>query len=85
MTQGRRRTRGRQGIMGHRLQEAYRTEDTLDRGTLDRGRKRMAKVFIQAPPSRVFEAMCDLTRHAKWAVHEEAGQRGRPAVGNTYT
>ena len=45
----------------------------------------MAKVFIQAPPSRVFEAMCDLTRHAKWAVHEEAGQRGRPAVGNTYT
>ena len=48
----------------------------------------MPKVFIQAPPGRVFETMCDLTRHAKWAAHEvtiEAGQKGPPAVGKTYT
>ena len=48
----------------------------------------MPSVFIQAPTDKVFEAMCDLTRHAKWAKHDiviEAGQEGPPAVGNTYT
>ena len=48
----------------------------------------MPSVFIQAPTAKVFEAMCDLTRHAKWAHHNiviEAGQEGPPAVGNTYT
>ena len=48
----------------------------------------MPSVFIQAPTDKVFEAMCDLTRHAKWAHHNiviEAGQEGTPAVGNTYT
>ena len=47
----------------------------------------MPKVFIQAPADQVFEAMCDLSRHAKWAAHDitiEAGQEGTPAVGNTY-
>jgi uncharacterized protein YndB with AHSA1/START domain len=44
--------------------------------------------MIQAPPDKVFEAMCDLTRHAKWASHDieiVAGQEGVPAVGHTYT
>jgi uncharacterized protein YndB with AHSA1/START domain len=48
----------------------------------------MPTVFIQAPPSLVFRAMCDLTRHAKWAAHEitiKAGHRGRPSVGKKYT
>ena len=48
----------------------------------------MPSVFIQAPTDKVFEAMCDLTRHSKWANHNiaiEAGQEGSPAVGNTYT
>ena len=48
----------------------------------------MPKVFIQAPTVQVFEAMCDLTRHAEWAKHDfaiESGQEGPPAVGNTYT
>ena len=48
----------------------------------------MPEVFIQAPPNVVFEAMCDLTRHATWAKHDiviEAGQEGPPTVGNTYT
>lgn len=48
----------------------------------------MPRVFIQAPTDKVFEAMCDLTCHAKWAKHEiaiESGQEGPPAVGNTYT
>lgn len=48
----------------------------------------MPKVFIQAPTDKVFEAMCDLTRHAKWAKHDiaiESGQEGPPAVGNIYT
>ena len=47
----------------------------------------MPSVFIQAPTERVFEAMCDLKRHAKWAHHNisiEAGQEGAPAVGHTY-
>ena len=48
----------------------------------------MPSINIQAPVDQVFEAMCDLTRHAKWAAHDitiEAGQEGPPAVGNTYT
>ena len=48
----------------------------------------MLEVFIQAPTETVFEAMCDLTRHAKWANHPitiQAGQDGPPAVGNIYT
>ncbi len=48
----------------------------------------MPEVFILAPTETVFEAMCDLTRHAKWAAHPitiQAGQDGPPAVGNTYT
>ena len=48
----------------------------------------MPKVFIQAPTEQVYEAMCDLTRHAKWAHHDisiEAGQQGTPAVGHTFT
>ena len=48
----------------------------------------MPNVYIQAPIDQVFEAMCDLTRHAKWATHDiaiQAWQDGLPAVGNTYT
>ena len=48
----------------------------------------MSTIHINAPMDQVFEAMCDLTRHAKWAAHDisiEAGQEGPPAVGNTYT
>ncbi len=48
----------------------------------------MPSINIQAPVDEVFKAMCDLTRHTKWATHElsiEAGQEGPPAVGNTYT
>ena len=48
----------------------------------------MPQVVIQAPPDKVFEAMCDLTRHAKWAPHDleiVAGQEGTPAVGHTFT
>ena len=48
----------------------------------------MPSIHIQAPVDQVFEAMCDLTRHALWARHDiaiEPGQEGPPAVGNTYT
>lgn len=48
----------------------------------------MTEVFIQAPTETVFEAMCDLTHHAKWAAHPiviQAERNGPPAVGNTYT
>ena len=48
----------------------------------------MSSINIQAPVDQVFEAICDLSRHAKWAAHDitiEAGQEGPPAVGNTYT
>ncbi len=48
----------------------------------------MPSIHIQAPVDQVFEAMCNLTSHAKWAAHDisiEAGQEGPPAVGNTYT
>jgi uncharacterized protein YndB with AHSA1/START domain len=57
-------------------------EEPLQPGT------KMPKVFVQAPPDQVFKAMCDLTRHTKWAAHKidiVAGQEGPPAVGNTYT
>ena len=48
----------------------------------------MSSINIPAPVDQVFEAICDLSRHAKWAAHDitiEAGQEGPPAVGNTYT
>lgn len=48
----------------------------------------MPEIFINAPVDQVFEAMCDLTRHVKWAKHDidiQAGQEGPPTVGNTYT
>ena len=48
----------------------------------------MPEVYIQAPTTTVFEAMSDLTRHAKWASHSitiMASQDGPPAVGNKYT
>ncbi len=48
----------------------------------------MASIFVQAPTDQVFDAMCDLTQHAKWAAHDiaiQAGQEGPPAVGNSYT
>ena len=48
----------------------------------------MPEVYIQAPTPTVFEAMSDLTRHAKWASHPisiKANQDGPPSVGNTYT
>ena len=48
----------------------------------------MPSIVINAPPDKVFEAMCDLTRHAKWApdnITIEAGQEGLPEVGHTYT
>lgn len=47
----------------------------------------MPSIHINAPVDQVFEAMCNLTRHAKWATHEitiEAAQEGPPAVGSTY-
>lgn len=47
----------------------------------------MPSIHISAPTEQVFEAMCDLTRHAKWAAHDigiEASQEGPPAVGSTY-
>ena len=47
----------------------------------------MPKIFIEAPTDRVFEAMCDLPRHANWAVHDikiESAQEGPPKVGNVY-
>ena len=46
----------------------------------------MPSILIQAPPDVVFQAMCDLTRHVRWAKHDiviEAGQEGPPTVGNT--
>ena len=30
----------------------------------------MPSVFIQSPTDKVFEAMWDLTRHVKWAIHD---------------
>ena len=48
----------------------------------------MSSIHIDAPVDQVFEAMCNLTRHAKWAAHDitiKASQEGPPAVGNTYT
>ncbi|MDA1129358.1 MAG: hypothetical protein O2913_11765 [Chloroflexi bacterium] len=48
----------------------------------------MPEVLIQAPTEKVFEAMCDLTRHAAWAPNEiviKAEQEGPPQLGHTYT
>ena len=48
----------------------------------------MPKISIEAPTDKVFEAMCDLTRHVKWAKHNiviKAEQEGPPAVGHNYT
>ena len=39
----------------------------------------MPSINIQAPVDEVFKAVCDLTRHAKWAAHDisiEASQEG---------
>ena len=47
----------------------------------------MPEVYIQAPTEAVFEAMCDLTRHAKWSAHgikiEPVGS-GTGQVGSEY-
>ena len=48
----------------------------------------MGNVTVNAPVEKVFEAICDLTRHADWAAHDiaiTADQEGLPAVGHTYS
>ena len=48
----------------------------------------MGAVTVNAPVEKVFEGICDLTRHAKWAAHAiviTADQEGLPAVGHTYS
>ena len=48
----------------------------------------MGTVTVNAPVEMVFEAICDLTRHSKWAAHDitiTADQEGLPAVGHTYS
>ena len=48
----------------------------------------MGTVTVNAPVEKVFEAICDLTRHANWAAHDitiTADQEGTPAVGDTYS
>ena len=48
----------------------------------------MPKIFIQAPPDKVFAAMSDLTQHVKWGAHElkiEAAEEGPAKVGSAYT
>ena len=48
----------------------------------------MGTVTVNAPVEKVFEAICDLTRHANWAAHDiviTADQEGLPAVGHTYS
>jgi len=48
----------------------------------------MGTVTVNAPVEMVFEAICDLTRHANWAAHDiviTANQEGLPAVGHTYS
>lgn len=48
----------------------------------------MGNVTVNAPVEMVFEAICDLTRHAKWATHNimiTADQEGLPEVGHTYS
>ena len=48
----------------------------------------MGTVTVNAPVEKVFEAICDLTRHANWAAADiaiTADQEGPPAVGHTYS
>ncbi len=48
----------------------------------------MGTVTVNAPVEKVFEAICDLTRHADWAAADiviTADQEGLPAVGHTYS
>ncbi len=48
----------------------------------------MGTVTVNAPVEKVFEAICDLTRHANWAAADiaiTADQEGLPAVGHTYS
>ena len=48
----------------------------------------MGTVTVNAPVAKVFEAICDLTRHANWAAHDitiTADQEGLPAVGHSYS
>ena len=48
----------------------------------------MGTVTVNAPVDKVFEAICDLTRHADWAAADiviTADQEGPPAVGHTYS
>ena len=48
----------------------------------------MPNVYIQVPTDQVFEAICDLKRHAKWAAHDleiKAVQEGPPEVGSQYS
>lgn len=47
----------------------------------------MANIFIEAPQDKVFEAMCDLPGHSKWAAHDiriEAAEEGPLKVGSVY-
>lgn len=48
----------------------------------------MGTIIVNAPVEKVFEAICDLTRHANWAAHDiaiTADQEGPSAVGHTYS
>ena len=48
----------------------------------------MSSIVINAPTDKVFEAICDLTRHADWAAHPisiTAEQDGPAAVGHRYS
>ena len=47
----------------------------------------MGTVTVNAAVEKVFDAICDLTRHADWAAADiviTADQEGPPAVGHTY-
>ena len=48
----------------------------------------MGTVTINTPVEKVFEAICELTRHANWAAADieiKADQEGSPAVGHTFS
>ena len=48
----------------------------------------MGTITVNAPVEKVFEAICDLTRHANWAAADiaiTAEQEGSPAVDHTYS
>ena len=52
-----------------------------------RERREMANIFIEAPQDKVFEDMCDLPGHSKWAAHDiriEAAEEGPLKVGSVY-